>query len=168
MPEVAEKLGSVNNELGNAIAMMSSTRDFPETKLTFLTSSELAEKVINEASQIVEKRIREELPEVPPTKVASEREQPQEIKMEEIALAIDGAGMETQVVSPDAKSDIWESEKFGIHQSENEILKGQIYSYVKRNNGEINVSRCAKELNIKCDDVLETLNLLCKENKIKY
>ena len=174
MPEVAEKIGSVNNELGNAIAMMTPPTDLSETRINFLTSSELAEKVIDDATHIVEERIKEELPDVPrvPSRAQTPTERPMpETNLGEIALAIGGEEMETQIVSADIKMESHakiEPILINTVQPKKKDVKEQILSYAKKNNGEINVSKCAKELNIKSSDVFETLDILCKENKIKY
>jgi len=166
MPEIAERLGSVNNDLGSAIAMMSPPNNLAETKFEILTTSELAEKVLNEATHIVEERIKEELPDTPPTIPVSPVKS---FKEERMVVAVGGPDFEignTQIETDLGCKKTGEEEKKATE--DRDLLKEKVFSYAKRKCGDIDVTQCAQELNIVPRDVLDALDVLCKERRIEY
>ena len=166
MPEIADRLSSVNNDLGSAIAMMCPPSNLAETKVEILTSSELAEKVLNEATHIVEERIKEELPDTPPTSAVS---QVKSFKEERMVLAVGGPDVEMGNIPTETDlgcKKTEEDEKMAT--GDGGLLKEKVFSYAKRKSGEIDVAQCAQELNIVSRDVLDALDVLCKEKRIEY
>jgi division protein CdvB (Snf7/Vps24/ESCRT-III family) len=174
---IEEAFSDVKNTLGLVAAVMPSIT--PEiTRLTgvvdevlegtqfnlnmpmpIVTANPTAEAIMQEAASLVEQELKTRIPE-PPVSV----EVPKLVRPVRplVALATNGSevpvgGYQGQAVKKDLV-DTFDVSLF--------LLEELVMDYIERNSGDMNVSRCAQELNLPQSKVLEALNILSGKGKI--
>ncbi|MEM1506741.1 MAG: hypothetical protein QXU02_01405 [Candidatus Bathyarchaeia archaeon] len=159
--DIAKVMPSLTPELNN---LMSSINDLIVTTEMNLRVSEpivvkdeATEAILKEASDFLRQEVEKKIPE-PPREI-SIPEPPDEVAIKpRIALAVDGSEF---YVNADG-SIIGEREG-----SSNVLAEEIILDYIERNNGEMNISKCAKELNMSPTKIMAVLESLSKKGKIK-
>ncbi|MEM3479246.1 MAG: hypothetical protein QXV74_04305, partial [Candidatus Bathyarchaeia archaeon] len=122
-----------------------------------VVKDEATEAILKEASDFLRQEVEKKIPE-PPREI-SIPEPPDEVAIKpRIALAVDGSEF---YVNADG-SIIGEREG-----SSNVLAEEIILDYIERNNGEMNISKCAKELNMSPTKIMAVLESLSKKGKIK-
>lgn len=159
--DIAKIMPSLTPELNN---LMSSINDLIVTTEMNLRVSEpivvkdeATEAILKEASDFLRQEVEKKIPE-PPREI-SIPEPPDEVAIKpRIALTVDGSEF---YVNADG-SIIGEREG-----SSNVLAEEIILDYIERNNGEMNIPKCAKELNMSPAKIMAVLESLSKKGKIK-
>ncbi len=128
------------------------------------TSDETTEAIIQEAEGVVEDELKRKIPEPPTLSPIS----PQKAAKPMVALTTGGVEIyenATENTSPVRDSDFQPSPVSS--ESDNSLLEELVLDYVYRTNGEIELTRCAEELGIAQNDVLNVLDVLRAKGKIK-
>jgi len=166
MPEMGRELERVNDTISEtmAITRISSLR----TVAPIEVKTPAGEEILKEASAFLEERLTEKLPEPPAPIIAKEKVEPKREMRQMVALAAS-----CQVHNPERKPKEYFSYKDLKMQSvsltikESSSLEDALLDYVKKNKGEIDTVQCANELNVPFNDVVETLEKLGQEGKIR-
>jgi len=168
MPEVALELEKVNDSISETLAMTHIGTPQPVTPSERETPQ--SEEILKEVSSFLEQRLVEELPEPPASVNVPRRAEPAKKVRKMIALA--AACSEAEVCEPrepqtslSYKDMEMQSVSFAVQRSSS--LEDTLLEYAKRRNGEIDVAKCALELNIPYEDVMEALESLGARRKIK-
>ncbi|MCD6088427.1 hypothetical protein J7K07_01735 [Candidatus Bathyarchaeota archaeon] len=111
-----------------------------------------AEAILREAASTVEKELEAKIPEPPIEKPTLRR-----VDKPAIALSVTNYGVHSTEESSSKKT-------FDVSSFLAEEL---VLDYIERNNGNMNVTRCARELNMPYDKVLQILESLKKKGKIE-
>jgi division protein CdvB (Snf7/Vps24/ESCRT-III family) len=151
-PEI-NKLTSVVNEI------VEGTKFDLKMPVPEIIHNPSAEVILKEAANVIEKDIQRKIPE-PPTKLNIQTSTP---KKQLIALSTIGSeniiGTNDSIMKKNDLSDIYDVSLL--------LLEELIMDYVERNDGDMNIARCSKELNIPPTKVTTALRSLSKKQKIK-
>ncbi|MEM2718775.1 MAG: Snf7 family protein, partial [Candidatus Bathyarchaeia archaeon] len=140
--DIAKVMPSLTPELNNLIKsindLMAVTEMSISTPEPVVIKDEATEAILREASDFIRQEIERKIPE--PPKEVHMPEPPEEVAIKSrIALTVDGSefyvGSDGSIIG----------ERVG---SSNALAEEIILDYVERNNGEMNISKCAKELNM--------------------
>lgn len=149
MPSISPEISKLNNVVSEILDTTEISLTMPTEPLLLNDSS--TEMIIQEASEIVKEELKNRIPEPPILTTASY----QNSRRSMIALTASG---------PKTYAPRDESKKF---KQPIPVLEDLILDYLERNNGEINLAKCAAELNISVGEVQEILDMLNMKGKIK-
>lgn len=163
MPDVSiemSRLGTVINEMLN-VTELSSVSSIKSP----VVNNAATEEILRETSEIAEEVVRESLPE-PPIGVLTEKTETVGAIKQMVAIATGGSVALTQGELPTERHVPLESTKASstTHVSS---VEDWVLEYAQKNKGEVNVRKCAEELNVLSKDVLNALEILSAEGKIK-
>ncbi len=170
MPDVAAELQRVNESINETLAVtkMTSAEDIaPLTRKT-----EAGEEILKEVSATLEKKIGDELP-LPPMPMASGKaEAPRESKKKQM-IALSATCSE--ITQPAEEREKGEPQAYVTYKDvklrevsyriEQQPLEEVIMQYAKEQ-GEIDLERCAEELSVPHEEVEKALESLGKKQKI--
>jgi division protein CdvB (Snf7/Vps24/ESCRT-III family) len=152
MPEIS-KLSTAINEI------MEGTQFNITMPEPIVIKDSATEAILKEASEFAEQELMKRMPE-PPLNV----ELPRLVKPSKPLIALAADGSEVYVSNG---SDTTEDFPDFFGESSFFILEQLIMDYIERHNGDLNVTSCAKELNIPREKILEALESLSRKGKIK-
>lgn len=168
MPDVAQELERVNESISETLAM---TRlDAPHPIASVGAKTEAGEEVLREVSNLLEKKIKEELP-APPISVTQERAKSRENVKQMVALAATCSTSE-QVEQQEGEAPTYvtykdlEMQRVSLTIQRKSSLEDAILQYAKECKGEIDIDKCALDLNVPSDEVLNALESLGTKGKI--
>lgn|GEM_PF-385036 len=159
--DIAKVMPSLTPELNNLIKsindLMAVTEMSISTPEPVVIKDEATEAILREASDFIRQEIERKIPE--PPKEVHMPEPPEEVAIKSrIALTVDGSefyvGSDGSIIG----------ERVG---SSNALAEEIILDYVERNNGEMNISKCAKELNMPPAKIMAVLESLSRKGKIR-
>jgi len=149
-PELNDLLGSINEIM--AVTEISSTPSEP-----IAVKDEATEAILKEASDFLRQELERKIP-VPPEEPHVPEPTKKVAVKPSIALTVDGSEV---YVGPDG------SIIGGANTFTSALAEELVLDYIERNNGEMNISRCAKELNMPEVRVKEILEYLSRKGKIR-
>jgi len=168
MPDVAQELERVNESISETLAM---TRlDAPHPIASVGAKTEAGEEVLREVSNLLEKKLKEELP-APPISVTQERVKSRENVKQMVALAATCSTSE-QVEQQEGEPPTYvtykdlEMQRVSLTIQRRSSLEDAILQYAKECKGEIDIDKCALDLNVPSDEVLNALESLGTKGKI--
>jgi len=168
MPEVAQELETLNESIGETLAM---TRlDTPQPIATLGAKTEAGDEILREVSTVLEKKLSEELP-APPISAAQERVESREDVKQMVALAAT-CSTSGQVEHLEGEPPTYvtykdlELQRVSLTIQRKSSLEDAILQYVKECEGEIDVEKCALDLNVPSDEVVNALESLGTRGKI--
>jgi hypothetical protein len=126
-----------------------------------------SEKILEEASSFLEQRLKEDLP-PPPTSITKGVKSTKKVR-QMIALTASCSGVEVCEREDPQKKVTYKDVRmkdlsFTINKS---VIEETLLEYVKRCEGEVDVSQCAAELNVPSEEVKKVLEALNQKGKIK-
>jgi len=119
------------------------------------------ESILHEAASLVEEELKTKIPE-PPFEGGRLKLSKDEKPL--VALSIAGSEVYSDRSIPNEDSDVAPGKLFDVSSFLAEEL---VMDYIERNNGDMNIDRCARELNMPHDQVLQVLESLKRKGKIK-
>jgi len=167
MPEMAWELEKVNDSISETLAITSLSPPQPVTP--FEVGTPAGEEILKEASTFLEEKLIEKLPEPPAPIRATEKVESREEMREMVALTASCQ----EVHKPERKPQEYYSykdvklQRVSLTIKQSSSLENALLNYVKKSNGEIDVFKCANELNVPFNDVVEALEKMGQEGKIK-
>jgi len=168
MPDVAQQLERVNESIRETLAM---TRlDTPQPIASVGAKTEAGEEILREVSNVLEKKLTEELP-APPISVTQERSESKENVKQMVALTATcstSEGLEHQegeLPTCVTYKDL-ELQRVSLTIQRKSSLEDAILQYAKECKGEIDIDKCALDLNVPSDEVLNALESLGTKGKI--
>jgi len=158
MPSITPEIDRLNNVIGEILEDTQFNLTMP-APLVF--NDPTTEAIIQEAASFVERELQEKIPEPP---VETKIPKPEKPRRPLIALAAVGSqaypAEEVSVIKDDTP--LGDRDKSSLF-----LLEELVMDYIERNNGEMNVTKCAKELNVPPAEVFAALRSLSKKGKIK-
>jgi len=167
MPEIGRELENVNDSISETLAITKMSSMPPVMPIEVKTPA--GEEILKEASAFLEERLTEKLPEPPAPIIAKEKVESKREMRQMVALTASCQ----EVSKPERKPQDYFSYKDLKMQSvsltiqQSSSLENALLDYVKKSKGEIDAVQCANELNVPFNNVLETLEKLGQEGKIK-
>jgi len=158
MPSITPEIDRLNNVINEVLVDTQFNVAMPEPSIA---NDPTTEAILQEAADTVEQQLQSRIPEPPADVPVPEPAKPSRPM---IALAIDGSevyiGEDGSIVKTNPASEALEGPQFLLSEE-------LVMDYIERNNGEMNVTRCAKELNLPPAKVLESLDSLSRKGKIR-
>jgi len=150
------------NKLNNVVNEILEETEFNLSMPTpIATNDPDAESILREAAALVEEELQTKIPEPP---LEKEKLMFSKVEKPTVALSITGHGTYSDEDAFKGDSKMAEKSSFDVSSFLTEEL---VMDYIERNNGDMNVARCAKELNMPQDQVLRVLESLKRKGKIK-
>lgn len=149
-PELNNFMNSINELL--AATEISQTRCEP-----VVISDEATEAILREALDHLKSEVEKKIPEPPEGTLIPEPPKAVAVKPR-IALTVDGA---EAYIGEDGSI-------IGVRNSnQSRLMEDLILDYIERNNGELNLSKCAEELNMPPNKIMEIIESLSKRGIIR-
>jgi division protein CdvB (Snf7/Vps24/ESCRT-III family) len=171
LPDVSSELNTVNTTISETLYATKITTD--ESLIPVNKKTAGGEEILKEVSSFIEQKLVENLPE-PPTNIAPEKTKTKPVK-EMVALtancsqtigrrSVDENGEDSsQTLFSYKKSEIKE---FSL-TVEKPSIEDMLLEYVRRTNGEIDVTRCSSDLKTSNEEIEKALETLGTKGKIK-
>ncbi|MEM0010944.1 MAG: Snf7 family protein [Candidatus Bathyarchaeia archaeon] len=150
MPEINNFMNSINELLA--------TTEMDQMKCEpIVVRDEATEAILEEALEFLKSEVERKIPEPPES--APVPRQPKAVAIKpRIALSVDGA--EAYI---GADGSVINIEKSG----QSRLMEEMILDHIERNNGELNLSKCARELNMPPEKIIEIVESLDKRGVIR-
>jgi division protein CdvB (Snf7/Vps24/ESCRT-III family) len=168
LPDVSSELNNVNETIQETLYSTKITAD--ESLIPVGRKTEGGQEVLQEVSTYLERKLSDSLPE-PPMFSSKENEAP--IK-ELVALTASSSEMmenDTNEFVRDASKALFSYKKSEIKeisfQVEKPSLEDVLLEYVRKSNGEIDLTRCSSDLKTSNEQIQKTLETLGTKGKIK-
>jgi division protein CdvB (Snf7/Vps24/ESCRT-III family) len=171
LPDVSSELNTVNTTISETLYATKITTD--ESLIPVNKKTAGGEEILKEVTSFIEQKLVENLPE-PPTNIAPEKTKTKPVK-EMVALtancsqtigrrSVDENGEDSsQTLFSYKKSEIKE---FSL-TVEKPSIEDMLLEYVRRTNGEIDVTRCSSDLKTSNEEIEKALETLGTKGKIK-
>lgn len=171
LPDVSSELSNVNSAISETLCATKITTD--ASVIPVERKTEGGEEILKEVHSFIEKKLVEDLPE-PPTTVTTEKAKAKPVK-ELVALTancsqrIDRKSIEndgessSQTLFSYKKSEIKE---FSLTM-EKPSIEDMLLEYVRKTNGEIDMTRCSSDLKTSNEEIEKALETLGTKGKIK-
>ncbi len=174
LPDVAMELEKVNESITETLAM---TKINPDLPLPMPIKTEAGEEILEEASAVLEEKLSKQLPEPPapaqPSHVLLKEEpsrQPEKMK-QMVALSVSCSEIVEHNEKGEAQKYVsykdMELRGVSMATQSSSTLEDTILKYAKKCNGEIDIKKCALQLNIPHNEVLKALEKLGAKGKIQ-
>ncbi|MEM2767364.1 MAG: hypothetical protein QXQ47_03510 [Candidatus Bathyarchaeia archaeon] len=171
LPEVSAEINEINNVIGET---MYSTRLSADTSLINVGKATPAgEQILEEVTTFLERKLAEQLPEPPATQETQKLKDMQTHIKQMVALTAtcsSSVGEET-VGGEDCSKNLISFRKAEIQEVSfrvgNSSIEEALLEYVRRSGGEINLTRCSRELDVPYDELEKALQSLGAKGKIK-
>lgn len=171
MPNMAQELQKVNDSIGETLAM--THLNSPDSIVPLTAKTEAGQEILKEASEVLEKKIIDQLPAPPAPVVAGKAETGREtVKKQMIALSATCSEISQPVEQKRQREhpsyvtykDVeLRGVSFTIERQSS--LENAILEYAKEM-GELDLDQCADELNVPHEDLEKALDNLSKKQKI--
>jgi len=158
MPSMTPEINKLNNVVNEILEDTEFNISMP---MPTAVSDPSAESILHEAASLVEEEFKTKIPEPPFEK---EEIKPSEVEKPLVALSIAGQEVLSDRNVSSGDSNIATERSFDLSSFLTEEL---VMDYIERNNGDMNVARCARELNMPYNQVLKVLESLKRKGKIK-
>lgn len=165
MPQMAYEMERVNDSISETLAMTRMGSQQLDIPLDVKTPG--GEEVLKEVSEFLEQKLAEKLPE-PPASVAI-REKPKRVEKVRQMVALAATCSEVrEVKEPQTYVSYKDMElrQVSFRIQESSSLEDIVLDYAKKNEGKIDVARCALELNVPPKEVEKALENLGARGKI--
>ena len=171
LPDVSSELNNVNDAISETLYSTRITAD--ESIIPVNKKTPGGEEILNEVSGFLEQKLSETLPEPPATQKTPEKEETTIKEM--VALATTCSQTIGREVHADHNGDssqtLFSIKKAQIQEISLKVEKPQLeevlLDYVKKSNGEIDLSRCSDDLKTSYEEVERALESLGAKGKIK-
>jgi len=171
LPDVSNELNNVNSTISETLYATKIRTD--ESVIPVNKKTAGGEEILKEVSSFIEQKIAENLPE-PPTSVAPEKKKAKPVK-EMVALTancsqtIGRRSIEND--DEDSSQTLFSFKKSEIKEfsltMEKPSIEDMLLEYVRRCNGEIDVTRCSSDLKTSNEEIEKALETLGTKGKIK-
>ena len=170
MPDVAAELQRVNESINDTLAVTKLTS--AEDVAPLIHKTEAGQEILKEASAMLEKRIGDELPLPPMPVVSGKAEAPRESKKKQMVAL---SATCSEITQPAEEREKGEPQSYVTYKDvklrevsyriEQQPLEDVIMQYAKEQ-GEIDLERCAEELSVPHEELEKALENLGKKQKI--
>jgi hypothetical protein len=170
LPDVSSELTNVNDAIRETLYATKISAD--ESLIPVGKKTEGGEEVLSEVSSFLERKLSETLPEPPETLAAEEKAAP---IRELVALSASSSQVvghkTTEEIGMDPSKTLFSYKKSEIKEIsltvEKPSIEEMLLEYVKKSNGEIDLTRCSSELKTSNEEIEKALESLGTQGKIK-
>jgi division protein CdvB (Snf7/Vps24/ESCRT-III family) len=170
LPDVSSELNNVNDAIQETLHVTKISAD--ESLIPVGRKTAGGEEVLNEVSSFLEQKLSEALPE-PPAASLSEEKAPSIREL--VALSASSSQVvghkTTEEIGMDPSKTLFSYKKSEIKEIsltvEKPSIEDMLLEYVKRSNGEIDLTRCSSDLKASNEDIEKALESLGTQGKIK-
>jgi hypothetical protein len=171
LPDVSSELNNVNDAIRETLYATKISAD--ESLIPVGKKTAGGEEVLNEVSSFLEQKLAETLPEPPATSLPS-KEKTAPVK-ELVALSASSSQVighkTTDEISMDSSQTLFSYKKSEIKEIsltvEKPSLEDVLLEYVRKSNGEIDLTRCSSDLKTSHEEIEKALENLGTKGKIK-
>jgi division protein CdvB (Snf7/Vps24/ESCRT-III family) len=170
LPDVSAELNNVNSAISETLYATKMTTD--ESVIPVGRKTAGGEEILKEVSTFIEKKLTEDLPE-PPTTVAPEKAKAKPVK-EMVALSASCSqisGRKNDELGDDSPQTLFSYKKSEIKEIsltvEKSSIEDMLLEYVRKTNGEIDMTRCSSDLKTSNEEIEKALETLGNKGKIK-
>jgi len=171
LPDVSSELNNVNSTISETLCATKITTDPSVIPVERKTAD--GEEILKEVSNFIEQKLEENLPE-PPTTITGEKAKTKPIK-ELVALT---ANCSQRIARKSVENDGEDSSQTLFSYKKSEIkefsltvekpsIEDMLLEYVRKTNGEIDMTRCSKDLQASDAEIEKALETLGTKGKIK-
>ena len=171
LPDVSSELCKVNDTISETLYSTKITADESTIPVNFKTTG--GQEILTEVSQYLEQKVAENLPEPP---AASKVTEPEHTTIKEM-IAISSEMTQTtgqksfEESQGDSSQTLFSYKKSEIKEIsltvENSKLEDTLLDYVKKSNGQIDLTRCSVDLETSNEEIEKALHSLGSKGKIK-
>jgi predicted CopG family antitoxin len=170
LPDVSSELNNVNDAIRDTLYATKISAD--ESLIPVGKKTAGGEEVLSEVSSFLEQKLSESLPEPPENLAVEEKVVP---IRELVALSASTSQVvgrkTTEEVGMDASKTLFSYKKSEIKEIslkvEKPSIEDMLLEYVKKSNGEIDVTRCSSDLKTSNEEIEKALETLGNQGKIK-
>jgi hypothetical protein len=170
LPDVSSELNNVNDAISETLHVTRISAD--ESLIPVGRKTAGGEEVLNEVSSFLEQKLSEALPE-PPAASLSEEKAPSIREL--VALSASSSQVvghkTTEEIGMDPSKTLFSYKKSEIKEIsltvEKPSIEDMLLEYVKRSNGEIDLTRCSSDLKASNEDIEKALESLGTQGKIR-
>jgi division protein CdvB (Snf7/Vps24/ESCRT-III family) len=171
LPDVSSELGKVNDTISETLHTTKITADESVIPVNIKTPG--SEEIMNEVSCYLEQKASQTLPEPPPTLQTPEAEKNTIKEMVALATSLSEKTSHRSVEESgkDSSQTLFSYKKAEIKEFslkvENRQLEDVLLDYVKKSNGQIDLTRCSTDLEASHEEIEKALQNLDSKGKIK-
>jgi hypothetical protein len=170
LPDVSSELNNVNDAIRETLYVTKISAD--ESLIPVGKKTAGGEEVLNEVSSFLEQKLSETLPEPPATSFSSEETAPIRELVALSASASQVVGRKTtEEIGMDASQTLFSYKKSEIKEIslkvEKPSIEDMLLEYVKKSNGEIDLTRCSSDLKTSNEEIEKALENLGNQGRIK-
>jgi division protein CdvB (Snf7/Vps24/ESCRT-III family) len=174
LPDVSSELNNVNETIRETLCATKISAD--ESLIPVGKKTEAGEEVLNEVSSFLERKLSETLPEPPAAVAAEEKAAPIRELVALSASSSQVVGRKTTEesgldFSKEASKTLFSYKKSEIKEIslmvEEPSIEDMLLEYVRKSNGEIDLTRCSSALNTSNEEIKKALDSLGTQGKIK-
>jgi hypothetical protein len=170
LPDVSSELNNVNDAIRETLCATKISAD--ESLIPVGRKTAGGEEVLNEVSSFLEQKLSESLPEPPAVLAAEEQVAP---IRELVALSASSSQVvgskKTEDFGMDASKTLFSYKKSEIKEIsfsvEQPSIEDMLLEYVRKSNGEIDLTRCSSDLKTSNEEIEKALESLGTQGKIK-
>ena len=171
LPDVSAELNTVNSTISETLYATKINTD--ESLIPVGRKTEGGEEILKEVSTFIEQKLVENLPE-PPTTVAPEKTKAKPVK-EMVALSTTCSQVigrkSVDELGKDSSQTLFSYKKSEIKEIsltvEKPSIEDMLLEYVRKTNGEIDLTRCSSDLKTSNEEIERALETLGSKGKIK-
>jgi len=171
LPDVSAELSNVNSAISETLYATKINTD--ESVIPVNRKTEGGEEILKEVSSFIEKKLVEDLPE-PPTTVAPEKMKAKPVR-EMVALSTNCSQVigrkSVDELGRDSSQTLFSYKKSEIKEIsltvEKPSIEDMLLEYVRKTNGEIDLTRCSSDLKTSNEEIEKALETLGNKGKIK-
>ena len=170
LPDVSSELNNVNDTIRETLCATKISAD--ESLIPVGKKTAAGEEVLNEVSSFLEQKLSETLPEPPEALSAEEKAAP---IRELVALSASSSQVvghkTTEEIGMDPSKTLFSYKKSEIKEIslkvEKPSIEDMLLEYVKKSNGELDLTRCSNDLKTSNEEIEKALENLGTQGKIK-
>ena len=174
LPDVSSELDNVNSTIQETLHITKIRQDAEEL-VPVGRKTEIGDEILKEVSGFIEQKLTESLPEPPASTKAAPVKQKMPVK-ELVALSATSSQVTGHKVTEESGFDVSktmftykksEVKEITMMKVKQPTLEDVLMEYVRKTNGEIDLSRCSNELQASNEDIEHALENLGSQGKIK-
>ena len=171
LPDVSSELNNVNSVISETLYATKVQSD-AEALIPVGRKTEGGEEILKEVSTFLEQKISDTLPEPPITESKIERKAPvRELVALSASTSQVGGRKSKEEFGLDSTQTVFSFKKQELKEISLKVEKSSIedmlLEYVRKSNGEIDLTRCSNELNTSSDEIEKALESLGNKGRIK-
>ena len=171
LPDVSSELNNVNDAIRDTLCATKISAD--ESLIPVGKKTVGGEEILSEVSSFLERKLSETLPEPPATSLSSEKESAPIREL--VALSASSSQVvghkTTEEIGLDASKTLFSYKKSEIKEIslkvEKPSIEDMLLEYVKKSNGEIDLTRCSSDLKTSNKEIEKALETLGTQGKIR-